>query len=287
MANARVPVDLFNPGQVFACYGLLEAAEVLLGDARGGFDWANSAQAWFNVGARGAADPVAEVLAFLENATVGSLAAVDSEHGTEKWQVFTHRVPAGRPCAYGNPDSPAPLPAVLKCDDTRIVIDHWGDRTRRDNVKFWAGSAGYPGAALLRDALNLVRTRLGGASTDPFAISAPQKSSFRFDWRRDYVPLGVGFSLNEHSSVVPQGYPVVEILAAIGLTHARPERPDRRNKLIYRYRVMAGDSLAPMLLRAGLGCADLPFPTRTFRVQLEWPGQANQARCITNTTEES
>src|SRR6266568_4243039 len=41
MAEARIPIDLFNPGQVFACLGFLEAADTLLGDARGGFDWSN------------------------------------------------------------------------------------------------------------------------------------------------------------------------------------------------------------------------------------------------------
>ncbi len=29
MASATVPVDLLNPGQVFACLGIMEAAEIL------------------------------------------------------------------------------------------------------------------------------------------------------------------------------------------------------------------------------------------------------------------
>ena len=41
MAEADIPVDLLNPGQVFACLGFVEAAEVLLGDATGGFDWSD------------------------------------------------------------------------------------------------------------------------------------------------------------------------------------------------------------------------------------------------------
>ena len=32
MAEASIPTDLFNPGQVFACMGFLEAADVLIGD---------------------------------------------------------------------------------------------------------------------------------------------------------------------------------------------------------------------------------------------------------------
>lgn len=38
MTEASIPVDLLNPGQVFACIGFLEAADVLLGEAMGVFD---------------------------------------------------------------------------------------------------------------------------------------------------------------------------------------------------------------------------------------------------------
>jgi len=83
------------------------------------------------------------------------------------------------------------------------------------------------------------------------------------------------------------GYPLVEILAAIGLENARPKR---LRKLEYEYGVTGsfGDSrlLSPLFLRAALGCATLPFPQRTFRMRLDWPGQANQARCITQVFEE-
>ncbi|RMF69984.1 MAG: type I-U CRISPR-associated protein Cas8c, partial [Alphaproteobacteria bacterium] len=53
MAEAAIPVDLFNPGQVFACLGFLEAAEILLGEAEGGFDWSNEADVRFILRAAG------------------------------------------------------------------------------------------------------------------------------------------------------------------------------------------------------------------------------------------
>lgn len=49
MAEASIPVDLLNPGQVFACLGFLEAADVLLGEARGGFDWSDEADVCFRL----------------------------------------------------------------------------------------------------------------------------------------------------------------------------------------------------------------------------------------------
>ena len=173
-----------------------------------------------------------------------------------------------------------------------VDIDHWGDQgqARRDRAKFWAGAGGYPGAGLARDALELIRGRAIHHARDPFSLSAEQSSSFRFDWRRDYVPIDAGFSPNAHGNVVMRGYPVVELLAAIGLTNARPIRLKR---LEYRYGVagLAGDDLYdPNFLRAALGVERPLFPGMPFRLfamRLDWPGQEGQARCITDVIEET
>lgn len=290
MTRAVVPVDLTNPGQVFACLGIAEAASTLLGDAVGGFDWSDPAQERFVLQSGGTEDPVRAVLEFLRSATLTSLGpstAAGIELTTSKWEVATEHVGQNEPYPIPEPQSPATLPALLRAGGQEIRIDHWGDGTRRDNVKFWAGAGGYPGVGLLRDALEAVRPRLADAAADPLAISTPQSSSFRFDWRRDYVPIGIGFSLNEHGNMTPRGFPLTEILAAIGLTHARPERPDPRNKLAYRYGALGGQDLPLPMLRAGLGCARFPVPMRTFRMQLSWPGKEGQARCITDVVEES
>lgn len=282
MAEATIPVDLLNPGQVFASLGILELAASLAGGATGGFSWGDGAR--LHVRTQRDAHPIRQVLDFLAAAEVQTLVPEGSQNSGEKWTIVDKVLPAGAAFPFPDPPSPATLPAELRVGDAAWVIDHWGDATGRDNVKFWAGSGGYPGAALLRDALELARPRMDAA--DPFAVSAPQSSSFRFDWRRDYVPLGIGFSLNAHQRLEPRGYPLVEVLAAIGLTHARPARPERRNKLLYRYGVLDGADLPIALHRAALGCATLPFPARTFRVALDWPGQEGQARCITDITEE-
>lgn len=289
MAEHAIPVDLFNPGQVFACLGLLEAADILLGDAAGGFDWSREALdgVAFRLSASGNQNPVAEVLDFLSRAEVNAPVPACSSHETGKWNLATERLRKGAPFPYPDPKSPATLPAALSDGGRAITINYWGDATRRDNVKFWAGSGGYPGAALAADALSLAREELSGAHDDPFSVSAPQTSSFRFDWRRDYIPLDAGFSPNEHDGVTMIGYPLVELLAAIGLTNARPLR---RYKLDYSYGVVGsgpdGPLIDPSLLRAALGCAPLPFPRREFRMRLGWPGQEGQARSIIDVSEE-
>lgn len=300
MAEATIPVDLLNPGQVFACLGLLEAADTLLGDARGGFDWTDESNIRFRLAANGDTSPIEAVLSFLQNAQVSSRSAQVLQLNTAAWSVATTQYTNDVPFPFAPPASPATLTAVLSVNlkenrfyGRTIEISYWGDslaETGRDNVKFWAGAAGYPGAALARDALDLVRTVLLDSADDPFNVWAEQSSSFRLDWRRDYIPIDIGFSLNAHSGprFMTVGYPIVELLAAIGLTHARPAYLD---KLHYRYGVlgtgMGIELFDPFFLRASLGAPELPFPQRTFRMNLGWPGKEGQARCITTVYEET
>ncbi len=298
MAEASIPVDLLNPGQVFACLGFLEAAEELLGNAEGGFDWSDEADVRFRLSANGENNPFEQVLSFLSRSSIRSVAPAKTNLDTEKWNVTTTRLSEDEPFPFPLPTSPATLPILFECQDFRkggasLVADHWGEdrnKTSRDNVKFWAGAGGYPAAALARDGLDLVKGRWTEAVTDPFNIDAEQSSSFRFDWRRDYIPLDIGFSINNHSKTrfTTVGYPFVEILAALGLTHARPERI---SKLEYRYGVLGvasvSDLFGPFFLRASLGAPCLPFPQRTFRMNLGWPGKEGQARCITTVFEET
>ncbi len=294
MAEASIPVDLTNPGQVFACLGFVEAADILLGDARGGFDWESPSDMHvrFRLSAHGNDNPVKRVLCFLDKATVTSIAPKDSSHDTEKWRVTTNEYDSSE-FPFKDTGSDV-LPAKLCNPDGKCVtIDHWGDRgriDRRDRVKFWAGAGGYPGAGLARDALKLIRDRAIHSANDPFSLSAEQSSSFRFDWRRDYVPIDAGFSPNVHGSVTMRGYPIVELLAAVGLTNARPMRHDA---LEYSYGVaglIAKSLYDPVFLRVALGLEKPPFPGMPFRLfsmRLGWPGKKDQARCITVVTEET
>ena len=288
MTEHSIPVDLLNPGQVFACLGFLEAADILCGGAEGGFDWRDEVNTRFHLRIKGDDNPVEAVLRFLAEAKVTAIAPHGSENRTEKWRVMTALLKQGEPFSYPDPASPATLPAHLEANGKAILLDYWGDATIRDNAKFWAGSGGYPGAALTLDALQLIRDRIKEAGDNPFALSALQSSSFRFDWRRDYISLDTGFSPNDHGNIHMVGYPLVELLAAIGLSHARPQR---QKKLSYRYGIVAGNRdndflLAPIFLRAALGCAELPFSQRFFHMELGWPGQKNQARCILDVKEE-
>ena len=302
MAESGIPVDLFNPGQVFACLGLLEAADILLGAATATFDWSNGGETRFRVAAESEKPPVERVMRFLEEARVVTRVPANSISAAKwipKWGDAPEQDGAGCPFPFPDPGKCDRLPVVLRDGaGNEIAIEYWGDATKRDNVKFWAGAGGKPGAAILHEALDIVHGTTRQHATDPFALSGPQSISLRFDWRRDYIPVQDGFSPNNHDGkggMVPismVGFPLVEILAAIGMTNARPRR---RTKLEYRYGVLGAAEgaedllLDPMFHRAALGAETSPVSGRPFRrfvMHLDWPGQADQARCITQITEE-
>ena len=297
MGHSSIPVDVLNPGQVFACLGLVEASIVLCGRTRAGFDWRDPTAVCFHVEAEEVTAPIDVVLAFLAAATVRTRAPRGSSINTSKWDIQTESDAGSNEFPFDAQPSPATLPAVLIGPDAtgaeaRIEITHWADRTRGDNVKFWGGAAGMPGARLAYDSLEAVKPRIMASTADPFSVAAPQSNSFRLDWRRDYIPIDAGFSLNKHNDFTSVGYPLVEVLAAIGLTYARPHKTPR-TKLEYHYGIIGTDSrtretwlLDPILLRAALGGADVPFPRRRFCMHLGWPGKEGQSRAITTVTEE-
>ena len=293
MAESSIPVDLLNPGQVFACLGILESADVLLGDAAAGFNWRSQGEVTFHVSASGAEPPVQRVVRFLEEADVITRAPARSTN-PNAWKPSWGDAPEiddpGDPFPFPDPSSPATLPVVLRDEDgNEITVDYWGDATRRDNVKFWGGAAGLPGAARLHNALRIASDQMRQHANNPFSLSGVQTNSFRFDWRRDYMPVQDGFSPNKHKNIQMVGFPLVEILAAVGVSHARPYR---KSKLEYRYGVIGYDEsrfLSPLFHRAALGAERCPVPAWPFRrfvMVLDWPGQEGQDRCIAQVSEE-
>lgn len=103
MADAIIPVDLRNPGQVFACLGLMEAAEILIGPAEGAYHWSGrETRVTFRLSVDGPADPVLEVLRFLSKAEVRALVPPASTLDTDKWNLQTVHMAdprLGRGCA--------------------------------------------------------------------------------------------------------------------------------------------------------------------------------------------
>lgn len=288
MAQASIPVDLFNPGQVFACLGFLEAAEVLLGNAQGGFDWTNESDPRFKLFADGDGDPFFAVLEFLSNAQLQRLApkGYTDPPPPEKRRKKGLDKPAAND-AMNDPTGdgpvctvetfPAPeadrlaLPLRFEWNGRQLDVTHWCDASSRNPFKLFAGQQ--RSAAIARQMIavlgKLWRSQRNELIEDPFGVTAPLGgSSFKFDARKAWTAIDAGYSPDEQKHAV-QASPVVELLAAIGLEHARPDEFETRE---VRYGVWQG-LLPPTLARPALGSIRVGVPMRIFRFTLELAGK--------------
>lgn len=287
MAQASIPVDLFNPGQVFACMGFLEAADVLLGDAEGGFDWTSGTEARFELRAGSATSPVEAVLEFLVEARRQRLAPAGyaDPPPAKNQDKRRNRVPAKDEANRPTSDDPLRLvPTFPAAEADRLAlpvrferngyvldVSHWCDASSRSSFKLFAGQQ--RSAAIAQQMLagvkqlwNECRREL---ASDPLGLTVPMGgSSFKFDARKAWTAIDAGYSPDEQTHAV-EASPVVEMLAAIGLEHARPDEFETRR---VRYGAWKG-LLPPALARPALGGARVGIPIRSFRFTLDLAGK--------------
>jgi CRISPR-associated protein Csb3 len=299
MAEASIPVDLFNPGQVFASLGFLEAADVLLGDAEGGFDWSDEAHVRFLLRAAGDENPFAVVLKFLGEAEVrryapdGYIEPPPNKNGAVEGDDERNSAPS-RDLIFSDsfPSREADrmaLPVRLESSE-RLDIDlgHWTDGSRRNEFKLYAGnrSAHDIARAMLhgtrkkpskKQNMGAVRTdgiaalwqqRHDDLTANPFNVLTLMRGSFNFDPRGAWTALDAGYSPNEHKHGIAAS-PVVEILAVWGLEHARPNEYETR---YVRYGAWSGH-LPPILARPALSGTSVAVHVRTFRFVLDLSGK--------------
>lgn len=304
MAEHAIPVDLYNPGQVFACLGFLEAADVLLGDAEGGFDWSDAAHVLFRLRAAGDENPVAAVLEFLASVTPRPWAPIDytdlsSTKNAEGDEVESEadadtgeRKGAQRELSetfLAKEGDRMALPIRLGGGNLRAIeLGHWADGSSRNNFKLYAGnrSAEKIARAMLlgvrekpkkNQAIGDLRTRgirqLWEEQRDaliahPFDVLTPMGGSFNFDPRGAWTAIDAGYSPNDQGDQIASS-PVVEFLAAWGLEHARPDEFETRK---VRYAAW-GIPLPPMLARAAFCGALTTVPLQHFRFELDLSGK--------------
>lgn len=166
MAEADIPVDLANPGQVFACLGFLEAADILLGDAEGGFDWRDDGNVRFHVRANGKQNPFESVLGFLAATTVkrfGPVGYTDPPPKKEKKDIedqddVDDEVDAEVHTTGSAIDLSETFPAeqgdrmalpirIGGGNDPSIEIGHWADGSGRETFKLYSGNRSADGIA--------------------------------------------------------------------------------------------------------------------------------------------
>jgi CRISPR-associated protein Csx14 len=314
--TASIPVDLWSPGQVLACMGFLEAAEVLLGGVEAHFDW-SGAQPTFVLRADGDKNPFEAVLEFLAHAKVIELTPVgyveggaadgadDGEDGATASDPDQPAQPDGDddasgvvqrrqetqafPSGEGDRNAlPIRLVAAIGGKQFALSVSHWADGSSRDAFKLYSGnrSASRIATQMLQgvhakpkgnQSVGEVRNRglqqlweeeREALLKAPFDVPTPMGGSFNFDPRGAWTPIDAGYSPNTQKDGIAAS-PVVEILAAIGLEHARPDQYETRK---VRYAVW-GHPLPPMLARAALAGADLKLPMRRFAFELDLSGK--------------
>ncbi|MDZ3836911.1 MAG: type I-U CRISPR-associated protein Cas8c [Rhodospirillales bacterium] len=290
MGEAIIPVDLRNPGQVFACLGFLEAADVLCGPAEGGFDWTGDER--FILRAEGAENPVEVVLEFLKEADVKWLSPCGAlqERDGGSTVVVTNVASSPEP-------KPADLPAVLVGSNAQqICFGFWADGSSRFNTTFKKSTYGSSSHIRFRNAVDGICGLDPHLSVvDPLNQAVKTKSLFRLDPRGSADPIDAGTSPDKLRKggieVRVATYPICEALAVLGLEYARPHRVDSQR---LRYSVWSslischcGDSvlLSPTLSRAAMAGQFAFLRMRHFSVSHEEVKKGGDRR-ITNITEE-
>jgi CRISPR-associated protein Csb3 len=246
-STITLPVDLTNPGQFFACCGLLELADRLWPGAEGWFEIGKRASN-FQVSAASSGASLRELLlnARLLEFEVGNDDATESDDGDE--------------------EGVKPLFEPIVITSTVLLqLDWWSDKS----IKPWAGSMKERMIfrAMLRaidpahpDPLNDQKPVF-----DPLVLAEPGRRSekpkkrepFYFDCRRgsNAHPLDSGFSPDTHM-LVSNCFPTVEAMCFIGLQRARPapiDVPNRSRYTVWTKRLPA-NVIAPVV------CGLIPAP---------------------------
>jgi CRISPR-associated protein Csx14 len=285
-----IPVDLLNPGQVFACLGFLEAADVVIGRAEGGFECTEGTDARFQLCAVGDEDAFRSVLQFLAQAQLRRLvpAGYTDPRPSDGGGKRKKRKAYGEESQVADTTTDGPLvmldtfpgpnadwralPVRLDREGRQLDITHWADASSRNDFKLFAGQqrAAVIARAMLEKVSELWNSeRRDCLVRDPFGLTMPLGgSSFKFDARKSWTAIDVGYSPDEQNHLVAAS-PVVEILAAIGLEHARPDEFDTREMQYGTW----GGLVPPTLARAALAGVDAGIPRRMFRFTLHLSGK--------------
>lgn len=266
MAKASIPVDVYNPGQVFACIGFLEAAEELLGGARCGFDWSDECNVRFLLESDGPQNPIEAALSFVATANVEEIPLSRSA---------SRRSPASYSWLKKNEKTALPI-SLANGSGKLVVLSHWCDRSGRDSIKLYAGNRSAMSIARnmldpeppLQGIRKLWSDRQMDLLSDPF-FAVPMGGSFNFDARSGWTGIDTGYSLNDVKDLISAS-PVVELFAAWGLQNARPSKTKQTRG--FRYAIWGG-LLDPVLARAAFAGVLTQVPLQVFQFTLLMAGK--------------
>jgi hypothetical protein len=243
--SIRINVDPTNPGQFFACCGLLELADRLWFGAEG---WFKDDQ--FHIACAGNLSTLLSVLVMDSPEQITRL-----DNGLEVKPLI------------------APLRFSFDGGSTHdIRLDAWVTIKAEKNEavavanppwNFWSGQQ--TSFRIWRDLRSALAEQLQIIAPhqldDLFAHRALLSGRFGFDPGAAWNALDVGFSPNEQGIEVASS-PAVELLAAIGIERFRPEMTESRESFVY---ATWGQPLAPSVAAAAANGAIAVPPCNRFR----------------------
>ena len=180
------------------------------------------------------------------------------------------------PCRSPGTSSAMPVRIAGK-NGCQFTLQYWADGSSRSPfMKLYSGN---------RSALDIIRAMIRGTTDTygvtrlwelrrdemverPFDVLTPMKGSFNFDPRGGWTALDAGYSLDSQKHQIAAS-PVVEILAAAGMEHARPRHLGPRRVGYTAW----GAPLPVILARAALAGDIVVEPTRSFEFTLALSGK--------------
>ena len=240
MPELRLRLDPCNPGQFFACCGIFELAAAECDSAAAQFicDEGRPRSAEFLI--KGPDIPALSSLLLLLRDL--------------KFEALQH--------AEASVD-----PVCVSIGGHTFEIDWWLDEFREGttNLKCWAGQV--TTRKLFEELPKLIDP--AGAAQDPMQFAGMTKSKFGADPRSAWNALDFGYSPNRHGQDAAT-YPVVEVLAAVGLQGFRPVAR-RRSKIAYSLWTV------PLPLAVARAAATAPWdglPRFDYEFDIEKRGQS-------------
>jgi hypothetical protein len=249
--NIRINVDVTNPGQFFACCGLLELADRLWSGAEG----------WFT----------ADEFCVLCSGSLHSLLDAILKNLPEEVLRVSNALDV------------KPLFAPLRFSferESSLTLDAWVTITTAKGAvistanppwNFWSGqqTSLRIWTALRAALIELLKDFDPEASRDLFQQRLLLSGRFGFDPGPAWNALDVGFSPNEQGIRV-ESSPAVELLAAVGVQRFRPRISKRRDRFDY---FTWGIPLTPSVAAAAAAGAISFHPGGAYRSRVVSRGQ--------------
>ena len=216
--NITVNVDVTNPGQFFACCGLLELADRLWPGAEvmGGFISPRFQRSQFNIWSKHSLDTqtIVTCLCRSQRNAVEPLQAIKKDGKVVK-----------------DVSKIKPIQLTIERDDGAVNepvsmrLNWWLDELtgqQQDHFKLW--SAHVSSQSLIADMANAIHPEKINDET-VFEYSCPMTGRIGLDARSSWNTLDEGFSPNNQGLKV-ESFPAAELLAAIGLQYFIPLEGD-------------------------------------------------------------